>query len=186
MLQFTIMKIISKSNSIHGKITIRCLQRKDLEQLHNFINTISQEKTFSLFQGEYISFKEEQDFLEQTLENIKQHEEVFLVMYCDHKLIGIASLEKLELAQQHLAKLGILIEREFRGSGLGKLLLKSLFKQAKKDLNLKIVTAEVFSNNIPAINLYQKMGFKEYGKLPKGLKYRGKYQDCLLMYKVFK
>jgi ribosomal protein S18 acetylase RimI-like enzyme len=41
----------------------------------------------------------------------------------------------------------------------------------------------VFHDNLPAIGLYRKFGFKEEGRQPRGIKLGpGDYQDVILMY----
>jgi len=35
----------------------------------------------------------------------------------------------------------------------------------------------------PAIELYKRLGYAEYGRLPGGIKYRGEYVDAVSMYK---
>ncbi len=67
--------------------------------------------------------------------------------------------------------------------GIGEILAKKVLELAKKELKIKIVILDVFENNIPAINLYKKLGFKIYGKLPKGMKYKGRYVTKICMYK---
>jgi len=60
------------------------------------------------------------------------------------------------------------------------LVIKKAIKNIKE---LKVITLECFTTNTIAISLYQKLGFKEYGRLPQGLKRRGKFVDETLMYK---
>ena len=48
---------------------------------------------------------------------------------------------------------------------------------------LQIITLEVFGNNTIAMNLYSKMGFIEFGRLPDGRLHRGQYVDDVYMYK---
>jgi ribosomal protein S18 acetylase RimI-like enzyme len=62
--------------------------------------------------------------------------------------------------------------------------MELILKEAEKELGeLKIVTLEVYATNEVAQNLYKKMGFVEYGKLPKGVMRSGTFEDRLMMYK---
>ena len=46
------------------------------------------------------------------------------------------------------------------------------------------VELEVVSNNITAIGIYKKFGFKEFGRNPKGFKKKtGEYQELIAMRK---
>jgi ribosomal protein S18 acetylase RimI-like enzyme len=59
-----------------------------------------------------------------------------------------------------------------------------ILKEAEKEmLDLKIVTLEVYSTNSIAQGLYQKMGFVQFGLLPKGISRAGAFEDAILMYK---
>lgn len=84
----------------------------------------------------------------------------------------------------HVGVFGITVKKEFRGEGIGKLLMDLTIKEAQKTLkDLRIITLGVFSNNPLAKAIYEKFGFKEYGCLPEGVLHQGKYVDHLYMYK---
>ncbi len=61
-----------------------------------------------------------------------------------------------------VANFGIL--EEFRGKGFGEALITYMLNQAKK-LGLKEVYIKVKSDNTKAVNLYEKIGFKESSKV---------------------
>ncbi len=61
----------------------------------------------------------------------------------------------------HLANLAV--APEFRGGGTGKKLLKYVLDSVKS-LNVRYVILEVRQGNMPAFNLYKKLGFKTIGK----------------------
>ena len=51
------------------------------------------------------------------------------------------------------------IRKEFQGKGLSKILMEDLFSRIK-NLDIKTITLEVRVNNVSAIGLYKKYGFK--------------------------
>ena len=61
--------------------------------------------------------------------------------------------------------------------------MEAVLKEAKKLKGLKIIDLGVFGNNPVARNLYKKMGFIEYGNLPKGILHKDKLVDHIYMYK---
>ena len=84
----------------------------------------------------------------------------------------------------HIGGLGISLHRNARGQRLGTLLMKVVLSEAKRALpKLKILTLSVFGQNVRALSLYRKFGFIEYGRLPKGVRYRNRFDDHVLMYK---
>ena len=72
----------------------------------------------------------------------------------------------------------IVIDRAFRGKGLGEMLLRHLIDKAK-ETGCSLVTLEVRGGNEAAMELYHKLGFKEVGRR------RGDYskggEDAVLM-----
>ena len=81
--------------------------------------------------------------------------------------------------------MGISLAKDFRGEGIGALLLKLIIDEAIKNLTgLEIISLSVFANNVAGIAMYRKFGFIEYGSLPKGVKLDDTYVDRLLMYKT--
>ena len=46
---------------------------------------------------------------------------------------------------------------------------------------MKVLVLSVFDINKPAKALYTKMGFKEAGRIPKGIYKKGKYIDLMRM-----
>lgn len=81
------------------------------------------------------------------------------------------------------AGLGIFIGRKnLWGQGYGEEAVSLLTRFAFSDLNLNIVILTVFEFNSRAIRCYEKCGFREYGRLPRG-KYRdGQYYDLIYMF----
>ena len=62
--------------------------------------------------------------------------------------------------------------------------MTKVIEEAKKRLKgLRIIRLSVFGNNPIAQKLYKKMGFSEYGKLPKGLLHKDAFIDHIYMYK---
>ena len=54
----------------------------------------------------------------------------------------------------------------------------------KKELpGIKLFSLEVFAVNDLAIRMYEKFGFKEFGRLPKAILYKGEYVDEIYMYR---
>lgn len=91
----------------------------------------------------------------------------------------IQPIEKLK----HQCLFVILVGEEYRGKGIGTVLMKALEKRAKEMFQIEILHLEVYENN-PAISLYKRLGFKEYGRHPGYLKEPdGTYYDKIVMQK---
>lgn len=167
-----------------GKIVIRYPKMSDAETARDFINKLSKERTYLTVQGNKISLKEESKWLASKIKARKEKKCAHIMAFHGKTLIGGADIDLRENIKRHVGVFGIAIAKNYRGMGLGKLLMKLVLQEAKKNLKgLKIVILDVFAINKPARNLYKKMGFKECGLLPGGIAYKGKYVDDVLMYK---
>ncbi len=63
----------------------------------------------------------------------------------------------------HQCEFGIIIAPEFRGKKIGTELLNNLIYLAKNKFKIELLHLQVYEGN-PATRLYERMGFKEYGK----------------------
>lgn len=178
-------KIIFQGTTEEGKpIFVRYPKKSDAGAMWGYINKLSKEQTYILFQGEEIAFKDEEEYLKKTLEKIEKKEAVQLLVFSNNKLIGISEIKMRDRAVAHEGIFGISVSKEYRGEGIGKKLMELVLKEAIENLpQLKIVTLGVFSNNLLAIKMYRKFGFKEFGRLPEGILHKGKYVDHIYMYK---
>ena len=166
------------------EITIRQPKMSDLKATLEYINKLSKERTFIAAQGEEITLKEEKEWLVRIIKNEKHKKGVHLIAFHGNKLVSDAGIDLYDKVIKHTGEFGIIVAKDFRGVGLGKLMTKLILEEAKRKLEgLKIVQLRAFSVNKKAINLYKKFGFREYGRLPRGIFYKGKYIDDVLMYR---
>ncbi|MBN2156890.1 MAG: GNAT family N-acetyltransferase [Candidatus Lokiarchaeota archaeon] len=72
---------------------------------------------------------------------------------------------------------------QYQGSGLSQILLEYV-REWIKTQGGTLILVETWESNIPARKFYEKLGFKEYGRLPKGLYKRNKngYESEILLY----
>ena len=75
-----------------------------------------------------------------------------------------------------------MISKNYRGMGIGKMLLKELIGWAEKNPLIEKVCLGGFSTNHRAISLYKSMGFIEEGRKVKEFKIdENEYVDDILM-----
>ena len=179
------MRTVYQETTKKGKdILVRYPEIGDMEEMLKFINELSKEKTFIRYQGEEETPESETKYLKSILEAIKNKKAVHLLVFINNKLVAKSDINKMDKTEKHIGKLGISVKKDFRGEGLGKILIELILKEAKEKIpGIKIVTLEVFSTNDIARNLYKKYGFIEYGMLPNGISRGEKFEDTVLMYK---
>jgi L-amino acid N-acyltransferase YncA len=85
---------------------------------------------------------------------------------------------------RYVANAGFIVAPEWRGKGLGWLLGVTMLRYAK-DLGYRSVLFNlVFSENVTARQLWQKLGFQELGIIPGAvLKNDGTFQDAIIMWR---
>ena len=179
--------IIKSFTSKSGrKIDLRYPTEQDLEGLLSFINELSLEDTYIRYSGVIVTREEEQQFLTDTLRKIKNDTSVMLLACEEDKIIGNSGISR-DSAKgsrlHHVGTFGISLRKQFRGDGIGRILMETVLSEAKQKLNLKIAILTVFANNPTAPKLYESLGFKKYGILPQGILYKGEYIDLVYMYK---
>lgn len=181
-------KIIFEGISKKGKkFHLAYPLESDAQIFCDYINALSQEKTFIRLQGEIINLEEEAKKLNDWLKRIADKKSVELLVFCEEKLVGISAIDMKDKTESHEGSLGISIAKDYRDEGMGEKLMEYILKEAEKNIpQLRIITLGVFSNNPIAKKMYEKFGFKEYGMLPKGILHKGNYVDHIYMYKNIK
>jgi len=82
----------------------------------------------------------------------------------------------------HQCLFSIVVEEQRRNRGVGTMLMHSLMKLANEKFNIEILHLEVYEGN-PAINLYRRLGFKEFGLQKHFIKEKGEYIGKIFMQK---
>lgn len=82
----------------------------------------------------------------------------------------------------HQCLFAIIVGENFRNRGIGTALIEYMIEQAKEKFHIELLHLEVYEGN-PAYRLYKRLGFQEYGRQPRFIKWEGKYYDKILMEK---
>lgn len=80
----------------------------------------------------------------------------------------------------HVGRLGMGVQKDYRGKGIGEKLARATIGKAKKK-GLEKVVLSVFASNLAAIKLYEKIGFKVEGVKKKARKIDDNYDDMIEM-----
>lgn len=176
-----VFKGVSKKRK---KFLVRYPTMDDLSQVHRYINAISSERTFMSFQGEQLSIEDEKKYLIDQLDRIKNKRGNLFVLDIDGVVRGVSGIEMNYDGLNHTGVFGLSIAKDIRGEGIGKQLMKVVLENAKNQLpKLKLLTLTAYANNDIGIKLYKAFGFKTFGQLPKGARYKDTFVDYIFMYK---
>jgi ribosomal protein S18 acetylase RimI-like enzyme len=80
-------------------------------------------------------------------------------------------------------KIALFVDSEFRGKGIAQMLMHSVEDWARSLPNIKTLMLQVYKENVPAIRLYKKLGFKVIEELPAAVAKNGVEYDDYLMAK---
>ena len=84
----------------------------------------------------------------------------------------------------HVANAGFIVAPDWRNRGLGRLLGETMLAYAKQLGYRSVIFNLVFSENVVARRLWDKLGFKELGVIPGAVrKNDGTYQDAMIMFR---
>lgn len=155
-----------------------------LDDILELANKFAKEDAhLSFHPGKTITRVEEEAWLKGRIKAIENGSSLLYWPVFEGKIIGSVDVNRGNSVRDwHVGTMGIMIDQDFRGEGLGKFLMEFIFDKAR-EAGIRTVDLRVFSDNLPARNLYKKMGMKEYGALPDGLYRQGKFSDSILMYK---
>ncbi|MGR3912771.1 MAG: N-acetyltransferase [Candidatus Rhabdochlamydia sp.] len=98
--------------------------------------------------------------------------------------MGVLYLQPFE-KWAHQCCFALIVDKPYRNLGIGKALIEHFEKVGKETFSLKFLHLEVYDHN-PAIHLYRKMGFIEFGRHPQFIKENGIYKDKILMQKTLR
>jgi len=165
------------------KVVLRTPKWEDLDDLMELINALVEEGA----EIEYSTKKtreEEVDWLSEAIARLEKREALYMVAEVDGKVVVTSGITKRRfLCENHVGDLGILIKSGYRDIWIGTEMMKILIDQARV-MDLKVLTLTVFATNKRAIHVYEKVGFKETGRIPKGIYRNGKYIDRIIMTKI--
>lgn len=105
---------------------------------------------------------------------------------CDGKLVGVVGAYSDQgLCVQHRCTIAsVYVVPSFRGQGISKQLMHALMDKLTRNPQIVHVSLTVKTNNIPAIKLYESLGFNHVGLLEKATYINGAFHDAYLMTKI--
>ncbi|NMH68253.1 GNAT family N-acetyltransferase [Bacillus sp. RO3] len=124
---------------------------------------------------------QQRDWINNILENER---ETLLIAETDGKAVGwIVFHTQNRKRMTHTGSIGMMVRKQYRGKGVGTLLLQALIDWAKENPLIEKMSLGVFSTNHRALSLYKKMGFVEEGRKINEFKIAdNEYVDDILMY----
>ncbi len=154
--------------------------KEDVRGFQHFINTLTKEGTYLLV-NKPITVTEEKQWLHTQLKEQRKGDQIYLKALVDGHLVGTCVAKPGFGRNKGNVNLGIALVKNWRGKGLGSLLLTEVIERAEKKWHPKNFYLHVVSANIPARRLYESLGFRIIARLPDWFEYQKKYLDEYLL-----
>lgn len=158
-------RIITKSGK---EIQLRNATASDGSAVLENFNLTHAETDYLLTYPDENRFDSEQEsrFLERKEESPN---EIELIAMVDSKVVGTAGVDAVGTKYKvaHRAEFGISVLKEYWGLGIGRALMEACI-QCARDAGYVQLELSVVADNARAISMYQRAGFMECGRNPKG------------------
>ena len=109
---------------------------------------------------------------------------IIFVATSNERIVGLLNFHRDKRPQaSHGGQLGMSVAGDHRRQGVGRALLEALIAWARSNAVTRI-ELEVFEFNVPAIRLYEQMGFQIEGRRQKSVVVAQKLIDVLMMARI--
>jgi L-amino acid N-acyltransferase YncA len=159
------------------EVTLRLMVRADRAAFRTFAQTLTEHDL--LFLRRDIT---DADVLDGWLEEIDRGRTITVVAEAGGRILGYGSLH-MAIANwsQHVGEIRVLVGKEARGKGLGRLLTEAVFAQAL-DQGIEKMVAQMTIDQKGAIATFEELGFKAEALLRDHVKDRAGDKHDLLVY----
>jgi RimJ/RimL family protein N-acetyltransferase len=173
-------RIIRRFTAKDGRnVVLRTPRWEDLDDLLEFINSLVDESA-DITMHKKPTRQEEAEWMGRLLTNLENDRLFALVAEVDGRVIANSELSRKGGYYEHAGEIGIAIKAGYRDIGIGTEMLRTLILHAR-EIGLRVLRLSVFSSNQRAKHVYEKVGFREIGRIPGEIFKNGKFIDEIIM-----
>ena len=137
-------------------VTIRPMVKEDADKLHTFFSRVPREDR--LFLRDDVTMR---DVIDAWARDLDYDRVLPLVAEVGGNIVGDATLHRRKFGwTSHVGKVRLLIDKDYRGKGLGALMIEELISVAKK-AGLGLLVAEIMGNQAAALSAFRRLGFEK-------------------------
>lgn len=162
----SIRRLTEKDKTDYRRVRLECLKNHP----ESFGTEYAEEKTKAvLFFDPYLSQPDSENFLFGAFDG--------------KKCVGICGFVRQERrrCRHHGSIISMYVNADYSGRGVGRKLIDAVIEAAFSQPGLEQIELGVMANNISALTLYRKVGFKECGRLKNYFKTEKGYQSQIIM-----
>lgn len=162
--------------------TIEPAQPNDAEATHRYLNSIFASRPDVLFlRPEGIPLEKVSSLITESLDS---KDKLFLLARSGHEVLGTLTFSRHTKSEMtHCGEFGMSVHPDHRRKGIGSKLIEKIERWAEHN-DLEKIELQVWSNNIPGISLYNKLGYQVEGIRKRAIVRDGQYRDIFLMAKL--
>lgn len=159
---------------------IEPIREEHIESFHRCLDAIARERKHLAF-IEAPPLESARTFV---LDNISRDIPQFVALQ-ESEVIGFCDIRPKQLPGfEHTGTLGMGVLEQYRRKGIGKKLLKKTISKARTQ-GMERIELEVYASNVPAIRLYEKIGFEVEGVKRRARILDGHVDDLVIMALLF-
>ncbi|MBM76163.1 MAG: hypothetical protein CMK59_12240 [Proteobacteria bacterium] len=162
--------------------SIRLVALEDAEQILDLYCSIIEEDLYfaTSVQDRCRTVEEQEHFIYKA---INHSNSAAWVCCLDQEIIGSLFVLGGDLLRtHHRVELEIQVAKEHRGLGIGHALMNTAIREMRKNSRVHKIQLSVLSDNIKAIDLYQRLGFEQEGEIRGAFKEAtGQYRSEMIM-----
>jgi len=137
-------------------VTIRPMVKEDAEKLYTFFSRVPREDR--IFLRDDVTMR---DVIDAWARELDYDRVLPLVAEVGGNIVGDATLHRRKFGwTSHVGKVRLLIDKDYRGKGLGTLMIEELIGVAKK-AGLELLVAEIMGNQTAALSAFKRLGFQK-------------------------
>lgn len=147
----------------------------------DYVHAISAESDFLSFgPGEFeITLLEEEEHIRKNLDADNQ---LFMLGLIEGEIVALLSFSSGKRPRlRHSGGFGLSVRKQYWGLGIGSVMLETLIQWARDNGIIKKINLRVRTDNLRAIQLYERLGFTKEGTIHKEIFLDGEYFDTYWM-----
>lgn len=165
-------------NSRIFMIKIRKHLQKDIPCRVKWLNNPKMNKFVGDEMGKKTNLRKQREWFANYL---KTKNKKFFTICDNSKPIGFMGLSNISKANKNADLFIAIGEDDYRGKGIGKIAVKWIIDYGFNKLKLHKINLGVIKDNLPAVKLYQSLGFIVEGEMKDEVCKNGKFYDFLSM-----
>ena len=155
-------------------VLLRAIEEEDAPMLQEMINDPEMERMVVGYSYP-VSLSDQKKWIA----SLSSDNVIRYAIEADNKFVGVTSLTNLDM-KNRTANMNVKLMNTARGKGYAIRTQELLISYCFDELNLNCLTANILDYNASSQRLFEKLGFKQEGRLRQRVYKKGEYHDLLV------